>query len=508
MEVQYDPALYLGCIVEPTRMDNLQKRSQCYANIAEAKGVLNNLMRTYKEIEEITKELEISGLGIDIDATDVEEKVSHDAQLTQMRNQILKARNHYFETATNSFKTIANIDAGATIKSIESPVDWNASFINTTDFPISADTMDCDAQYFTFDYNNQTSENHISNVSSHVQSKFDSVFYGNYGADAAKSVRKSLASIHEKHSVKNTLVITCTCTHKNAAMFAPCIFDVRKLVSAWNNQFEKEGKESDGIPGYDPDAMKHEYRHPKSDDENELSIVTGASYGSGLVGLVTFFDDKETVSKEEVESMAKSMAYSFKVRGFFCNASGHFSSAKEESSDVKSLLSTHTIQCHFNMHCAGLIPPINSSKVKFGVKAFTDFDPAAMEKKLVTVQNMTTGSAKTIDQGADDARTVNIFQSLENNKVECVLSSLKQMEDGEHDVLDVNTLMTAFENYAKLAAEGKIGVPVNYYIKPIKRADVIDEWIKKFYPSLMFGEETAQAEDDGKESGGDKGSVK
>jgi len=493
MEIQYDPALYIGGIVDPERMKNLILRSQYYADIAEAKAILNSLLRTYKEIESITMELQMSDMGIDIEK---------DVQLEEIRQEILKARKNYFDTAVANCRNIAAIDPTGITRSIESPVDWNASEINKN-LPISADTMDCDAQYFTFDSTKQTSENHINNITTHVEATFDPVFGGEFAVDAAKSVRKSLAAVHEKHSVQNTLVITCTCTHKNAAMLAPCIFDVRKLVSAWNDHFGKEGK-GDSIPGMDPDEMINEYYNPKSDDPNKLYIVTGASYGSGIVGLVTFLNDKETVSKEELESMAQSLATSFRVRSFFCNASGNFSSSKEESSDVKSLVSAQTIQCHFNMYCAGLIPPINSSKVKFGVKAFTDFDPAAMEKKLVTVQNMTTGSAKTIDEGADDARTINIFQSLENNKVECVLSSLNQMEDGEHSVLDVNTLMTAFENYAKLAAEGKIGVPVNYYIKPMKRADVIDEWIKKFYPSLTFGDVKAQAEDDAKEPGGDK----
>ena len=41
----------------------------------------------------------------------------------------------------------------------------------------------------------------------------------------------------ELHEISGTLVVTATCTHANAAIFAPFIIDADKAINAWNETF-------------------------------------------------------------------------------------------------------------------------------------------------------------------------------------------------------------------------------------------------------------------------------
>ncbi|MCY1384657.1 hypothetical protein D9M69_729430 [compost metagenome] len=64
-------------------------------------------------------------------------------------------------------------------------------------------------------------------------------------------------------------------------------------------------------------------------------------------------------------------------------------------------------------------------------------------------------------------------------------------------MLDVNSLMTAFDNYVAAARKGGIGVPINYYLKPITRTQLAQMWMNKYYPDRLLaiqGDDTAAAD--------------
>merc|ERR1719419_613156 len=152
----------------------------------------------------------------------------------------------------------------------------------------------------------------------------------------------------------------------------------------------------------------------------------------------------------------------------------------------------------------GLIPTIASNVVEFGVKQFAGFDAAEMGQKLATLSNSTTEAA-TIEQGASEGRTQGQMGSMTAQTIESVMSGLEDMKTNQDKLLNVNTMMTALENYAQLAAEGGIGVPTNYLIKPINKKKLVLLWMKKYYPSLLWGDETVKARNiAGEEEGGEE----
>ena len=42
--------------------------------------------------------------------------------------------------------------------------------------------------------------------------------------------------------------------------------------------------------------------------------------------------------------------------------------------------------------------------------------------------------------------------------------------------------MAAFEDYISVVKKGDAGVPINYYLKDITRAQLAQMWVNKYYP--------------------------
>jgi hypothetical protein len=58
-------------------------------------------------------------------------------------------------------------------------------------------------------------------------------------------------------------------------------------------------------------------------------------------------------------------------------------------------------------------------------------------------------------------------------------------------MLDINSLMTAFTDFVSKASTN-VGVPINYYLKPITANQLAQMWISKYIP----GEYVTSAGDD------------
>lgn len=72
--------------------------------------------------------------------------------------------------------------------------------------------------------------------------------------------------------------------------------------------------------------------------------------------------------------------------------------------------------------------------------------------------------------------------AIRDSEIQSVMTGLAQLDEGKNKVLDINSLMTAFEDYSKKAAEGSIGVPLAYYVKPITAMQLAQMWVEKYYP--------------------------
>ena len=67
--------------------------------------------------------------------------------------------------------------------------------------------------------------------------------------------------------------------------------------------------------------------------------------------------------------------------------------------------------------------------------------------------------------------------------MQSVMSAVSEHQDGANKMLDINSLMQAFTDFVAKAAEGKSGVPINYYLKPITASQPAQMWIAKYLPN-------------------------
>merc|ERR1719427_971684 len=466
------------------KLNELVREADLLAEIDAKKERLDNLERFKREMDMIQRNLRQA--GIRIDAGEQRERMK------KMNDFFEEAQMKYFDTAFENFEKMADEGVAMVSATLESPIDWTKSQLKQ-DLPIAADSIKLDTQYFAHDSNRQTSSTHMSAVSGFIQGSFEGAGV-KASAQASMATNSQMSSQMQQHNVKSTLVVTCQCTHRNAILVEPLVIDIDKAIVVWNETFPNER-----LQGTSPKFMMGEYYKNFMDSGSSgaskqkpaaLYILSGATYGSSFVGMVTFVDSSTTRSSQRIQSNAQQFKAQLEVnRWYNYMVGGGFS--RSSSSDFKSLMSDASINCHFNMYCNGLIPTIASNIVEFGVKQFAGFDAAEMGQKLATLSNSTTEAA-TIEQGASEGRTQGQMGSMAAQTVESVMSGLEDMKTNSDSMLNVNTMMTALENYAQMAAEGGIGVPINYLIKPIDKKKLTKLWMKKYYPSLLFGDEQSK----------------
>ena len=170
---------------------------------------------------------------------------------------------------------------------------------------------------------------------------------------------------------------------------------------------------------------------------------------------------------------------------WFAKYSGGFGVYATFARDVKRLLSSQQVQSHVSVICMGYIPSLKSNSWKIGVKQFADFDPGKMMEKLGAYASATQSDHTSMDEAANSAMTGGQMISFRDSEIKSVMTSLGDISDGENKVLDINSLMTAFEDYVEKAANGKTGVPINYYIKPIGKRELARIWVDKYYPGVF-----------------------
>lgn len=362
--------------------------------------------------------------------------------------------------------------------SLESPIDYVRTVFKTDDLPLSSDSLRLNAQYFSMDENTQSGATMATTIKSFVSASVD--WLGDSVAgQASSSAQSQVNSQYSRHSIAGTLVISLSCTHKEACILAPLVLDLDKAIGVWNEMFPgKSLNNTDKLKMYT--AAK---KQGGPADKEKMTIISGATYGSSFVAMVHILNTKQTTSSEVMMSMAESMEAQFKVGGFIAQYSGGFGVDSSFSADIKNLLSSQNIQSHCTITTMGSIPSITSADVKMGVKEFSNFDGASSMKQLATLQNATASDKDSVESAATAARTGKQMLEMKAAQVKSTLAALGDIDDKSNKVLDVNSVMKAMEDYVNKALAGNLGVPVNFYLKNISRSDLAQAWLKKYFPN-------------------------
>lgn len=479
--IPYDPSLILGNIVQQEKLDNIVKISALQAPADTAQANLNSFISLKRSIDMTVQEM----IDMGINVTDLI------AESQQIGQQVQQAAIDYGKAKIAAEKAIQPLKAlvSTVNEEIESPIDYNRSLIKQ--MPISSDSLQMNVQYFSYDENAQSSSSHAATISSFVSESL-SIFGEGQSSQASGSVQTQVNSQVSRHSIAGTLVICITCTHKNAQVFAPFILDVDKAVRAWNKLFP-----SNMIKTNDPGSIAKIEATADTKEDKSFNILSGATYGSSFVGMVHILNTTDSASSQSMESIASSMQETFDIGGWFASGTGGFGVTASFSDSAKNLLSTQNIQSHCSLVTMGIIPSIKSNQVKVGVQGFSDFDPAKQMQELATLQGATASENNSISAAADAARTGQQMITLKNSTITSTLSGLANIDDGANNIIDTNSMMTAMDDYIQKCIEGgnNLGVPVNYYLKPITQSMIARAWLAKYYPNKF--NQAGSADDSG-----------
>ncbi|XP_066928707.1 uncharacterized protein [Clytia hemisphaerica] len=489
--IPFDPTIVLGNVVHPKKFAPLKNIAVYQQEIDGEEDAMQDNLRAIRSLQMLAIELGYS-----------KEDKAKDAKLSQsmkmLHQNVDSAATKYAEKLQTNLPLINKEKAKIRLidDHVETPLDFNKSLIKT-DLPISSNTIKLNAQYFSFDDEKQDSQTTIMKMKSFVSGEVDSIFDSKISGKVSNAVQQQTAQQREEHSIVGTLVITATCTHANASIFSPLVIDADKAVTSWNACYEDDLMVGDMVEmqGYvseTPKTDKLKVLEPASDNEEtaqekdvsitrQLKLVTGATYGSCFVGMVHMLKSTSTTSSQDMLATAESLESNFKIAAWFTDMEGGFGIDSSFSKNLQALLSQQSILSHVSLVCEGLIPTITSEKIAIGVKAFSEFDPASTMKQLATLHNETQNANQTVSSAADNAREGKKVTELRATDVKSTMAALSEVDDGKNSVLTVNTIMTAMDEYTKGAKEGKIGIPINFFLKSLTKADIAKMWLSKYF---------------------------
>jgi hypothetical protein len=469
--IPYDPSLVLGNIVCKERLDNLVALAQIQAPADAAEDKLNGLISTKRSLDMTVSEL------FDMDVTPNQAMLD---SLAKLKTSIADAAADFSTKKIQAETDAAILKAKIAIinESLESPIDYNRTEIKK--MPLSADSLKMNAQYFSFDENSENSGTYASTISGFVSDEV-SYFGDDFASQASSSAQSQVNSQISRHKIAGTMVISVVCTHKDAALLAPLMLDVDKAIRVWNQMYPDAMIKTDSIANVQQIAQQ-----ANTKDEKSMTILSGATYGSCFIGMVHILNSTQTASSEQMYSIAAKMQDQFKVNGWFVDASGGFGVDSSFSTDVKNLLSTQNIDAHCSLVTLGSIPCLKSNEVAMGVKGFADDDGAKSMAALMKLQNATASDQDSVDASAAAARTGAQMIALQNSKIQASLSGLADIDNQRNKIIDTNSIMDALEDYVQKCLEGNIGVPINFYLKPITRSQLAEMWMAKYYPGKFL----------------------
>jgi hypothetical protein len=472
--IPYDPSLALGNLVDDGSLESIIKISEAAAPSDSAQEQLNALILARRSLDMTIQEL----TGMSVDSSDVLKSI------VDLDKQISSAAADYAVKTIQTQKDIIALKIAAKKAAvpvsarIESPIDYNRTQLKQ--MPLSADSLKMDAQYFTNEDESEGAKSTVATIRDYVSAS-TSFLGSTRSGQMTNNAQAQAASQYDNHKIAGTLVITAGCTHKNAVLLAPFVMDPDKAIRAWNILFPQDALSTDHPSQMVTSVMKED----PSKVTSFMKLLSGATYGSSFVGMVHVLRTDSTRSSQDMFAAASSLQASMTTGSWFGGFSGGFGVDSSFANDAKRLLSLQQINSHCSVITMGSIPSIKSSMIKQGVKEFANFTPDQMMGQLAALQNANAGDQESVAEAANAARTGGQLTSLKAAQVKSVMTGLQEGDQAENKMLDINSLMNAFEDYVDKALAGNLGVPITYYLKYVPKSALAHLWVSKYFPQYL-----------------------
>ena len=483
--IPFDPSLTLGNIVHPEKITALQAVDDAQQPINLAQEKLNSLILAKRSLDMTVQQM----IQMQVTGDPMKKLIT---QVNTLKTDMAAAAGEYAAATVTALPKVQKAqEASSKIISVdvESPIDWNKS--STKQLDLSSDTMIMDAQYFRFESEKDDTNAHASSIASYVSGQVSSIFGPTYAAQASGASHNAAISQASNHEIQGTLVITANCTHKMANMFAPFVLDPEKGIRAWNaNNLDNQIETTQAGIGK---ALKDD------DIKKALYLLSGQTQGSSFVGLVHFLKVEKSNSSQSSSNTTAEMNTSFEENCWIASSQGKFGVDASFSDSIKQMLSTSNVQSHASVITMGLIPSLKSNEVSTTVEKLAPGPDKVMESlsKIQAASNTEVNSTAT---AAEKAKVGESFMQLSNGFVSNAVSALSKADTASNRVINTNSLMTAFDDYVKLAGDGKCGgIPINFYLKPLTPKQLASAYLAKFAPKKYWqyssGDDKATAEE-------------
>lgn len=461
------PSLVLGNIVDTFILNQMKKINNLQSKIDAAHDTLNSQIMLRRSLSMMVNEL--TELGVDV--SDLISKIKEtDTTISQAATGYMNARLTNETSIQVLREEIAEQEPSDTV---ESPVDFSKSKIIR--LPLSADSIKLDTQYFSHAGNEEGTE---AGIESYVKEATGNL--GSKSGEVAKAVTQQISRQKKNHSLAGTLIITASCTHRHAALFEPLSLDIDKTIEIWNTL----NKDQNALNVTDPESMQQSANSKQTTEEKPLTLLSGVTYGSSFVGMVHILNQSKS-DAENITSVDPKLEEQLKIGRWLEDQAGGFGVNSTIMKNVQKLISSQDIQAHVSLVCMGVIPSIGSSQVKMNLTSLAKPDPQEIVQSLSALSSLSASDQNTLETGATESKAGKRMLNLQNTLLTTVLHELDTIDKGSNKVMDINTLMNAFEDYLSLIRqpEGNAGVPINFYLKNISRSQIARLWIQKYYPS-------------------------
>mmetsp|Transcript_28225 Transcript_28225/g.43075 ORF Transcript_28225/g.43075 Transcript_28225/m.43075 type:complete len:518 (+) Transcript_28225:64-1617(+) len=506
-----DPSIQLGNIIDTETVDNLMTIAQLQKPTDLANERLNSLLLSTYKLKMIFNQmvnLKVPGKTLEKLGNEIKEIKKESAlAAVDLAEAIIQTERDVRDAKLEMAQQKISIKC-------ESPINWATSTI--TPQPISYDSLVFDVQYFSSletkgtatassgsgtSTSTKTSNDPIKKkVSWWIYSWERTVGQQEKTTSHSDSYNHTSSSTSSETDTVGVIVIVAKCTHKNADVFAPCILDARKSVAAWNYYHP------DDRVGTDPAAiMKLALSQDEGKkDKKVINLLSGASRSSSFVGYANILKTDSSKTDTESESLASAASERIKKDMFVSNMQGQTSSNNQSSSSRNDAFSSATLETSCSLSCMGCIPSIVANEQMTAIKGL-DPDPSVITNQMASIAEATGAGIKNasdMNAGAGEAANAQKFMTLDSNHLKTSVQMLGEESSLKNKVIDMETMMTAFEDYVKKAQEGNCGIPTSYFIKQLDKAEIAKIYARQFYPNGAATAKDAMAGQLGTAEGG------
>lgn len=460
--IPYDhPSLVIGNVVDPAVLSILKNISKCQSKIDAAQDKLNAFILMKRSIAMTINEL----TDLNIDMSDLKNKQPEiDRSITQSASDYLSAR---IENETQILTLRTQLSDLETTENLESPIDFSLSQFKS--LPLASESLKMDSQYFSFASSQQ--DDTIASIEKYVRDSTSNM--GSKSNEIAGTVSSQVSQQIQNHNISGTLIITASCTHSYVKLFEPLVLDPDKAISIWNSMFASSKIDPEEIKKMAVSGSKMQQEQSPG-----FSLLTGAGYGSSFIGMVHLLN-ADTNSIAPLSKIQGLLNEKLKIGGWLENATGGFGVDDSVLNEVKALLSTQSISAHVSVVVMGCIPSIASNQLKSEVSKLAALDP-----DLISSITMDETEVDTPDSDAEKAKTGARILNIQNSRMQSLMQGLGAIDQRSNSTLDINSMMSTFENYiaAIKSKDETVGVPVSFSIRNLSKSEIEQLWQTKYYP--------------------------